>query len=68
MDEPTFNEQMLARLQALLLANAGAQTVTVDGQTVAYADLERRLAVFEGRVAREKGTQRRVTSVYLGGY
>ncbi len=68
MPEPTFNEAMVARLQALLLANAGAQTVTVDGQTVTYADLERRLATFEKRLGLENGTRRRVTSINLEGY
>ena len=68
MDQPTFNERMVAKLQAILLENAGAQSVTVDGQSVAYADLVEQLATFEKRAALEKGTKRRVANIHLGGF
>jgi hypothetical protein len=67
-DQPTFNARMVAKLEALLLENVGAQSVTVDGQSVAYADLVEQLATFEKRLAIEQGTKRRVAGIHLGGF
>jgi len=68
MADPTFNEQMVTRLQALLLENVGADTVTVDGVTVQYADLQQRLDYFEKRLAVEQGTRPRAARIHLGGF
>ena len=39
-DEPTFAEQMVTRLEALLARCAGLQSVNVEGETVTFADLQ----------------------------
>lgn len=66
MADPTFDEQMVTKLQAALLANPGAAQVTVDGQHVTYADAVERLRIFEARVARANGTRPRAARVRLG--
>lgn len=68
MTTPTFNAQMVAKLQSLLLANVGAQSVSVDGQAVTYADLVVRLEQFETRLAAEEGRRPRVFQHDLGGF
>lgn len=56
---PTFAEQMVEAIQATLLANAGASTVTFDGQTTSFENLEQKLAYWESRVAKEAATPTR---------
>jgi hypothetical protein len=65
---PTFNEQMVTKLEAALLANPGAQSITVDGTTSTYVDLVERLKHFKAEVAREAGTRPRFSTVNLGGF
>ena len=48
----TFAEQMVEKLQAILLANAGLASVSVDGTMVAQADLEAKLAHWQGKLSR----------------
>lgn len=55
----TFDEQMVAKIQAVLLANPGATVCTYDGQQTTYADLEKRLQFFERRVAMASSTNPR---------
>jgi hypothetical protein len=62
---PTYNEQMVAKLQALLLTNAGAASISLDGHSVSFADLERRLQMFEKRVDLEQGRVKRFQSIRL---
>ena len=57
--EPTFAEQMVSKIQQVLLANAGASTVSFDGQTTTFENLERKLSFWETRVAREAATPTR---------
>ena len=61
----THAEQMVEKYEALLLANAGVQTVTVDGVTVSYADLEQRHRYWRKQVAREKGRRPTAASIKL---
>ena len=68
MPDPTFAEQMVTKLEALLLENAGVQSVNVDGQAVTFTDLQRQYDYWKGKVARESGTRPRVASVNLGGF
>lgn len=68
MAEPTFNAKMVAKLQTLLLANVGAQSVSVDGQSVTYTDLVTQLERFETRLAAEEGRRPRVFQISLGGF
>ena len=67
-DPPSFNQQMVTKLQALLLANPGAQAISIDGTTTTFADLERRLNYFQSQLARELGTKQRFNRVGLGGF
>ena len=63
----TFAEQMVEKLQAILLANAGLASVSVDGTMVAYTDLEAKLAHWQGKVNRERGMAPRAATITLGG-
>lgn len=67
-ESPTFDEQMVEKLQALLLKNAGVQNVTVDGVVVSFSDLEKRLQFYEARVARTNKTKPIVSRINLGNY
>ncbi|MCX5674691.1 MAG: hypothetical protein NTX87_06750 [Planctomycetota bacterium] len=51
----TFAETMLAKYEGLLQARAGMDTVSVDGQSVRYADVEAKYRYWKHEVAREKG-------------
>jgi hypothetical protein len=53
----TFAEQMVEKYEAILLANAGVQTITVDGETVAYADLEAKYQHWKRAAGRESGAK-----------
>jgi hypothetical protein len=68
MADPTFAAQMLAKYQQLLLDNAGSTMVTVDGQTVQFADLEAKYRYWQGQVNRENGTRPRAAKINLGGF
>lgn len=57
MHEPTFAETMLAKYETLLQANVGVKSVNIDGQSVAYADIEAAYMRWKRTVAREKGTR-----------
>jgi hypothetical protein len=65
MAELTFSEQMVAKLRAALEANPGATSISLDGHSVSFADLERRLDKFEKRVNLEKGRLKRFQSIPL---
>ena len=51
----TFAEQMVTKLETLLLSSAGLRSVNVDGESVTYADLESRYDYWKSRVNRESG-------------
>jgi hypothetical protein len=40
ISEQAFAEKMVAKYRELLLNSAGMKSVTIDGQSVSYADLE----------------------------
>ena len=61
----TFAEQMVEKYQTLLADSAGLKTVTVDGQSVTYGELEERLAYWEGRAAAESGRRPRAATIKL---
>lgn len=67
-DEPTFAEQMVAKLEGLLLQSAGLQSVNVDGEAVTFADLEKRYDYWKGRVASESGARPISATIDLGGF
>lgn len=64
-DDPTFAEQMVAKLEALLLKNAGLKAVNVDGTMVSYDDLEAKWEFWKTKVAREGGGKRRAATISL---
>lgn len=53
MPEETFASQMVTKLQATLLANAGKELVVVDGVTVKFQDLTTQLEHWEAKVRLE---------------
>jgi hypothetical protein len=63
----TFAQSMVSRLQAVLAENVGLKTVIIDGQTVAYADLEAKLDYWESKVAAESGTRPKAAQIDLSG-
>jgi hypothetical protein len=61
----TFAEDQVARLESLLQANVGVQSVTVGGRSVAYADLLEQYEYWQSKVARENGTRPRNAQIDL---
>lgn len=58
---------MVAKYEQLLLENAGAHSVTVDGQSVTFTDLEERYEKWQRKLAAEQGTRPRVAQIDLQG-
>ena len=59
----TFAEQLLAKYETLLQTSAGLDTVSVDGQSVQYADVEAKYRDWKREVAREKGQRPQAASI-----
>jgi hypothetical protein len=64
----TFAETMLAKYEALLAVSAGLDTVSVDGQSVRYADVEAKYRYWKRDVAREQDRRPQAASINLGGF
>jgi len=64
----TSAETQVARYEALLATSAGLDTVSVDGQSVRYADVEAKYRYWKREVAREKGTRPQAASINLSGF
>jgi len=62
---PTFAETMVTKLETLLTASVGLQSVNVDGRAVTYQQLRGEYDYWKSRVAREQGTRPRVAQVDL---
>lgn len=68
MAEPTFTEQMIAKLEALLLENPGVDRISLpDGRSVSYRDLKAELEYWRRRAAQETAARPRLASINLGG-
>lgn len=65
---PTFAEQMLAKIEALLLANVGVQQCVVDGVTVQYVDLVAQRDHWRRQVQQEQGKRTQLLRVDLSGF
>ena len=65
MAEATFAQQMVTKLEALLLANAGVRSVNVDGQQVSFDDLTAQYEHWKRKAAAEAGTRPRVAQINL---
>ncbi|KKM67769.1 hypothetical protein LCGC14_1467770 [marine sediment metagenome] len=48
----TFAQQMVEKYRTLLADSAGLKSVTADGQSVTYGELEERLRCWESRATR----------------
>lgn len=66
MPDPTHAEQMVAKLEQMLLDCAGLQSINVDGQQVAYRDLNADLQHWKKEVAKEQGKRARIRTINLG--
>lgn len=62
----SFAAEQVTRLEAIMAANPGASTVTIDGQTVSFADLEKRWQFWKNEAAKAAGGRRRVSQIKLG--
>ena len=51
----SFAQQMVERLEALLLENVGFTSVNVDGRSVSYADLTAQYEIWKNKADRENG-------------
>ena len=65
MAEATHAQQMVAKLEQMLLENAGLKTVDVDGETVSYADLEAKWQFWKGQVAKARGRKPVISRIRL---
>ena len=54
----TFAETMLSKYETLLQTSAGLDTVSVDGQSVRYVDVEAKYRYWKREVARQTATRR----------
>lgn len=54
----TFAQRMVEKFETLLTEAVGLKTVTVNGTTTTYDDLQRQYQFWLGRVAREAGSPR----------
>ena len=64
----TFAETMLAKYETLLQTSTGLDTVSVDGQSVRYTDVEARYRYWKRQVEREQGRRPQAASINLGGF
>ena len=64
----TFAEQLLAKYETLLQTSAGLDTVSVDGQSVRYTDVEAKYRWWKREVGREQGQRPQAASINLGGF
>jgi hypothetical protein len=62
----SFASDQVARLETLLAQNVGVQSVGVNGQNVAYADLLKQYDYWKCRAGRENGTRPRALTINLG--
>ncbi|MCE9605076.1 MAG: hypothetical protein K8U03_09275 [Planctomycetia bacterium] len=61
----TFAENMVTKLEAVLLESAGLASTTIDGVTVALSDVEAKYEFWKAKVARENGRKPRVSTISL---
>ncbi len=64
----TFAEQQVSRLEALLTANTGVDSVMVGSRSVKYSDLLKQYDYWKAIVARESGERPRAAQINLSGF
>jgi len=65
MTMATHAEQMVEKLEQLLLENAGLTEVNIDGQKTAYADLEAKLEHWQAKVRQERSGKATISTIRL---
>jgi len=63
----TLAEQVVAKIEAAILANPLAEQVSVDGTSVSMPDAEKKLEYWRNRVLREQGGKPRLATIDLSG-
>ena len=63
---PTIAQQMVEKYEALLLANAGVESVVVDGRRIAFHDLEKKHAYWSRRREAELNKRPVVNTLDIG--
>lgn len=66
-ESPTFAEQMLAKIEAVLLEAAGVKSAVIAGQTVSYDDLIAQRDHWRREIQKERGTRPLMVEVHMGG-
>jgi len=64
----TSAETQVAKYEVLLATSAGLESVSVDGHSVQYADLEAKCRRLKREVARQAGTRPQAASINMGGF
>ncbi len=64
----TFAEQQVSRLEGLLAANTGVDSVMVGSRSVKHGDLLRQYDYWKAKVAREGGGRPRAAQIKLSGF
>jgi len=64
----TFAETMVAKYEALLAASAGLDTVSVDGQSVRYADVEAKYRYWKREVARQSSQRPQAAGININNH
>ncbi len=64
----TFAEQQVSRLESLLAANTGVESVMVGNRSVKYGDLLKQYDYWKSIVARESGSRPRSAQINLSGF
>lgn len=64
----TFAEQQVSRLETLLTANTGVDSVMVGSRSVKYSDLLKQYDYWKAIVAREGGVRPRAAQINLSGF
>jgi len=62
----SFADQMVAKLEALLLANPGASSITIDGRTMTYDDLTKQYEIWKNKAARISGSRPIIAQIKTG--
>ena len=64
----TFAETQVVKCETLLQTSAGLDTVSVDGQSVRYVDVEAKYRYWQREVGRQAGQRPQAASINLGGF
>ena len=65
MANPTMAAQVVAKIEAAILASPLAESISLDGQSVSMGDAISKLEYWRRRVARENGTRPVIASINL---